>query len=515
VLDLPPGTLVAGRYQVVRLLGEGAVKRVFLAWDRLAQRQVALALLRTDRVGDPHVAARFSREARAASVLRSPYTVRVFDVGKRADGTRYLVSEAVLGRGLDAALAYGGVHPHAAGVWAAQILTALEEAHGRGVLHRDVKPENVLLAPAPDDPAGEVARLTDFGLAKILDGALEGSIALRTAQGVVMGTPEYMAPEQWRGSDLDARADLYAVGALLYEMLTGSPPFTADALPALCRMHHEAELPPMGGDVSDAARAYEPLLRVALAKDPDKRFRSAAAMRHAVQTVGAFTLPPAPTEMGPPPEALLATLPSAELLCDALPGPVQLLAGAEVVLGRTGHIVARCLPPGFDNDVRMRTVSRRHARLGWKGGAARVLDLQSAAGTTVNGRRVEPDAEGVALTHGDVLGLGPHVRFVYEHGPAAAGELPPWARLARVDKHGGGLVHVLVLLEATAGAGAGHALPLPVGKVGDAVWRVRARAGALVAAVGDDDPVALTDGQRWTLGRTRWNVALLPPPPVR
>jgi len=512
VLDLAPGTLVAGRYQVVRTLGEGAVKRVYLAWDRLAQRQVALGLLRDDRVGDPHIAARFSREARAASVLRSPYTVRVYDVGKRVDGTRYLVSEAVLGRGLDEALAHGGVDPHNAGVWAAQVLTALEEAHGRGILHRDVKPENVLLAPAPDDPVGEVARLTDFGLAKILDDALEGSIALNTAQGMVMGTPEYMSPEQWRGSDLDARADLYAVGALLYEMLTASPPFTAPTLREIAWMHAEMDVPPMDAGLSAEARAYEPLVRVALAKDPARRFRSAAAMRHAVQSVGGFVLPAAPTETDAAPEGAMDGVPSAELVCDALAGPVQLLAGAQVVLGRTGNIVVRCLPPGPENDTRMRTVSRRHCRLAWKGGGARVIDLQSTSGTTVNGHRVPVDLDGTPLAHGDLLGLGPHVRFVFEHGPASRGELPAWARLVRIDPYGRSLVHVLVLLEATAGAGPEHTLPLEPDLVGPQVWRLRTRAGALVAALDDNDPIALADGQSWSVGRTRWRVALLAAP---
>ncbi len=482
---------------------------MYLAWDRLGQRQVALGLLRDDRVGDPHVAARFSREARAASVLRSPYTVRVYDVGKRLDGTRYLVSEAVLGRGLDEALAHGGVHPRCAGTWAAQILTALEEAHGRGILHRDVKPENVLLAPAPDDPAGEVARLTDFGLAKILDGALEGSVALDTAQGMVMGTPEYMAPEQWRGSDIDLRADLYAVGALLYEMLTASPPFTAPTLREIARMHAEMDVPAMDPGLSSLARAYEPVVRVSLEKDPAKRFRSAAAMRQALQVVGGFVLPAAPTEHASAPEGVLDPVPSAELVCDALEGPVQLLAGAQVVVGRTGHIVVRCLPPGRDNDARMRTVSRRHCRLGWKGGGARVVDLQSASGTTVNAQKIPADPDGTPLAHGDILGLGPHVRFVFEHGPAEAGELPPWARLTRVDGYGAGLVHLLVLLEATAAAGADHALPLPPDLAGKSVWRLRSRAGSLVAALNSDDPVPLADGQTWTVGRTRWRVALI------
>ncbi|MEZ4394650.1 MAG: serine/threonine-protein kinase, partial [Polyangiales bacterium] len=178
---LDPGTLVVGRYQVVRSLGEGSVKRVFLAYDRLAQRQVALCLLRGEFGPDTHIGARFSREGRAAAALLSPYVVRVFDVGKTALGTRYLATEAVLGRGLDEALAYGAVPARIAVLWAAQVLAGLEEAHRRGVVHRDVKPENVMLASG--DGVIETAKLTDFGLAKLADPSLEGSIHLRTTQG--------------------------------------------------------------------------------------------------------------------------------------------------------------------------------------------------------------------------------------------------------------------------------------------------------------------------------------------
>ena len=218
--------MVAGRYAIVRPLGRGATKQVFLADDRLAGGQVALALLVADDGIDPTMAARFSREGKAASVLRSRYTVQVFDSGKLADGTRYLASEAVIGRGLDEALGRGAVAPALAARWTAQVLVALSEAHARGIFHRDVKPENVLLAPSG---AGEVAKLTDCGLAKVLDSALEGAMQLRTAQNVVLGTPEYMAPEQWQGGVVDARTDVYATGVMLYELLVGRPPFEVEA----------------------------------------------------------------------------------------------------------------------------------------------------------------------------------------------------------------------------------------------------------------------------------------------
>ncbi|MDB4932331.1 MAG: pknB, partial [Myxococcaceae bacterium] len=290
--ELASGTLYAGRYAVVRLLGRGSVKQVYLAYDRLAQTQVALARLAERHGADATVGARFSREARASSALTSPFTVRVFDAGKTADGERYLVSEAVLGRGLDEAVSAGPVAPHVAATWTIEVLSALAEAHARGLIHRDVKPENVMLAPSAGDAIGEVARLTDFGLAKLLDERLEGSVALRTAAGVVMGTPDYMSPEQWTGAPLDARADLYAVGVMLHEMLLGHPPFSAPTLAALAAQHCHAEVPPFPADASALARAYEPAVRRALAKSPDARWPDADAMRLAIESVGGVRLPP-------------------------------------------------------------------------------------------------------------------------------------------------------------------------------------------------------------------------------
>jgi serine/threonine protein kinase len=281
VEKLAAGTVIAGRYAVVRLLGTGSTKQVYLADDRLAATPVALAVLvPTSGARDPTLAARFSREGRAASVLRSPFTVRVFDVGKLGDGTRYLVTEAVLGRGLDAALAGGPVPAVQAARWALHVLAALAEAHGRGIIHRDVKPENVLLAPFP---GGEVAKLTDFGLAKLLDGSLEGSFQLRTAQNILLGTPQYMPPEQWHGHALDGRTDLYAVGVMLYEMLVGRVPFDGRTVAEVCTGHLTSEVPAFPAAVPAAMRALEPVVRCALEKRTTDRFPSADAMREAVE----------------------------------------------------------------------------------------------------------------------------------------------------------------------------------------------------------------------------------------
>jgi serine/threonine-protein kinase len=436
------GTRVAGRYVVERELGRGATKRVYLARDALTGVRVALALLAREFSGDPMIAARFSREARAASALRSPFIVRVFDVGKLEDQTRYLVLEAVLGRGLDQAMEDGAVEPERAARWALEVLAALHEAHSKGVIHRDVKPENVMLAPTP---GGELAKLTDFGLAKVVDSSLDGSLHLHTAANAVLGTPDYMAPEQWKGSTIDRRTDLYAVGVLLYEMLCGRAPFAAKELPNVYAGHLFALPPPFDPSMPAMALALEPVVRRALEKEPNDRFSTALEMAQAIAQV---------TGVRVPEEAFaLATVRwdvrslRAELVGDALDGPVTVLSTARVVLGRdaTADERVRCVrasADGIDGATQERTVSRSHAAIEWRGGHAWIVDLESTTGTTVDGRAL--GREPIELVSGAVIGLGPFVRYRFVHGACERGELPPWARLDRLDPGGAG--HAVLLL---------------------------------------------------------------------
>jgi hypothetical protein len=454
--ELSPGARVGGRYEVQRVLGRGAVKVVYLALDVLTRAPVAVAVLHPRPGADPTLGPRFSREARAASALRSPHVVRVLDVGKMDDGTRYMVSEAVLGRGLDEVIAYGAAPAMPAAIWTTEVLEGLIEAHARGILHRDVKPENVLLDPAADHPVGERAKLTDFGLAKVLDNALEGSVVLRTAQGVVMGTADYMSPEQWAGGPVDPRSDLYSTGAMFYELLTGRAPFHASTLREICAGHAIGVVPPFAEHVTAAARAFEPVVRRALAKRAADRFQGADEMRAAIEQVGGFALRahPAPAEPDDGPFV------RAELVTDVGVGPVQLVTVARAVLGRTGHVVLRCVPLDNDNDRRSRTISRRHARIEWRGGAPMLRDLGSVSGTFVNGQPLSSE-DAVALATGDVIAVGPHVRLRYDQSATEHGVLPRWARLTRIDAYGRGLLHLLVLHEADIADDADAAIELP------------------------------------------------------
>lgn|GEM_PF-5451528 len=298
---------------------------------------------------------------------------------------------------------------------------------------------------------------------------------MHTAVGVVMGTPDYMSPEQWAGAALDGRADLYAVGIMLYEMLLGRPPFEATTLPALAAMHCHAEVTPLPADAAPMVSALEPIVRRALARRPAQRWPDAVAMRAAIETASGVRLPTPPTVRALiPDDDVLDALHRVELMSDAGVGPVQVLATPRLFLGRTGHIVARCFPPSDENDRRARSVSRRHARVDWHGGYATIADLRSASGTSLNG----------------------------------PGALPAWARLTRLDRHALGVSHVLVLTEATVSRAHDAAIVAPR-DAHDATLIMRARNGRLVALRDEtEQPVELVDGQRWRLGDTTWTVAM-------
>src|ERR687897_3107268 len=260
--ELAPDTIVDGRYRVLRRLGAGGMAEVYLAEDSQLGRQVALKLLHRRFAEDGDFVERFRREASAAAGLQHPNVVQVFDRGEW-DGTYYIAMEFLPGRSLKQVVQdHGALEPTLAADLAIQILTAARFAHRRGIVHRDIKPHNVIV-----DDEGR-AKVTDFGIARA--GASD-----MTETGSVMGTAQYLSPEQAQGHPVDARSDLYSIGIVLYELLTGAPPFDADSPVTIAlKQISEEPLPPRQRNPA-VPPALDAVVLRALRKDPAERFQDA------------------------------------------------------------------------------------------------------------------------------------------------------------------------------------------------------------------------------------------------
>ena len=288
------GRTVDGRFVVRDLVGSGGMGAVYRAHQLSMDRDVALKVLRRDLAGDEQAVRRFFREARAASRLKNPHTITVFDFGQMEDGQLYLAMELLSGRSLSAMLSDED-RPMEVGRAArivTQVLDALVEAHSVGVLHRDLKPDNVfVLEGAGSD---EFVKVLDFGIAKIQAGS--GATSL-TGTGMAFGTPTYMSPEQAEARELDARSDLYSVGVMLFEMLAGKPPFEA-ATPLALILRKVQERPPTVFHVNPDVRipaAMDDLLAGLLAPAADGRPASAA---DAKRLLSAALVGPATSQVG-------------------------------------------------------------------------------------------------------------------------------------------------------------------------------------------------------------------------
>jgi len=222
------GQIVGGRYRVTQLLGEGGMGRVYLAEQQMGThvRKVAVKTLQAQYAQDAQVLARFHRECGTVSELEHPNTIQFFDFGQTPDGQLYIAMEFVQGQSLSAALQTGPMRPERVLKIMAQICGSLEEAHGRGVVHRDLKPDNVILTTRAGQ--ADFVKVLDFGIAKRSEAKDQAQEQKLTQQGMVLGTPPYMSPEQFSGKELDARSDIYSLGVMAYEMLTARLPFEAD-----------------------------------------------------------------------------------------------------------------------------------------------------------------------------------------------------------------------------------------------------------------------------------------------
>ncbi|MEU2759552.1 MULTISPECIES: protein kinase [unclassified Streptomyces] len=277
------GAVAGGRYQLRDLLGEGGMASVYLAYDSALDRQVAIKTLHTELGREQSFRERFRREAQAVAKLQHTNIVSVFDTGEDELGGAlmpYIVMEYVEGQPLGSVLAadirqHGAMPADKALKVTADVLAALETSHEMGLVHRDIKPGNVMMTKRG------VVKVMDFGIAR----AMQSGVTSMTQTGMVVGTPQYLSPEQALGRGVDARSDLYSVGIMLFQLLTGRLPFDADSPLAIAYAHVQEEPVAPSGINRSVTPAMDALVARALKKNPNERFPDAAAMRDEIARV--------------------------------------------------------------------------------------------------------------------------------------------------------------------------------------------------------------------------------------
>ncbi len=271
------GQVIDGRYRIIEVVGRGGMGSVFKAEHIAIRRTVAVKLLHPTLAQVPEVSRRFEREAFAIGRIGHPNCVNVSDFGNLPDGSLYLVMEYLKGRALSDELAQiGRMPPLRALLILRHILRGLGHAHANGIVHRDVKPENIILITNEDDP--DFAKILDFGIAKLLgEAAVDGGHERLTQAGMAFGTPIYMSPEQALGQTIDGRADLYAATIMAYEMIAGRPPFQAEDKIEVMAMHTARPVPPFSETAPEleVPESVEHLLLRGLSKRPGDRFADA------------------------------------------------------------------------------------------------------------------------------------------------------------------------------------------------------------------------------------------------
>ncbi|MEZ4452258.1 MAG: serine/threonine-protein kinase [Nannocystaceae bacterium] len=289
------GRVIAQRFRINKLIGEGGMGVVYQAHDTQVDRQVAIKLMRRECLSDNKFLTRFRRELEVTSQFRHPSTIRVYEHGETDDGRPYMVMELLTGDSLSERLERGRLPELQALQYAKQIAESLSEAHEHDVYHRDLKPDNLFIETVG---VTTVVKVLDFGIAG-------GADALRLTQaGEVFGTPQYMSPEQCNGQPLDHRTDIYSLGVILYEMIEGRPPFTAETPMATMLKHVRAKVPPP----RNAHPATSKLLMMALRKDRNKRIQTAGRFADLIgQCMGVVRA--AEEGRAPPPNELVSTTP--------------------------------------------------------------------------------------------------------------------------------------------------------------------------------------------------------------
>ncbi len=283
-----PSELLSGRYRIQAPLGEGAMGQVYQAEHVLMKKRVAIKVLRRELTENDEMVARFQREAQAAASLDSPHVCQATDFGQTDNGAFFLVMEYLEGETLESTVnTFGRLETPRALHIARQIASALQQAHSQGIVHRDLKPENIMLIERQGDPNS--VKIMDFGIAHMVASAEENDDgpARLTRKGMVYGTPHYMAPEQVAGDTVDARTDIYALGVVLFEMLTGTPPFEGETIAVIMGKHVTHPAPSLASRCPevDFPLELEALITTLLAKDSGDRPQSGAAVIASINQV--------------------------------------------------------------------------------------------------------------------------------------------------------------------------------------------------------------------------------------
>ncbi len=393
------GQILANNFEILEPIGAGAMGRVYRARQVSLDKIVAIKVLHQHLAGDERLAKRFHREARAASRLNHPNSLQIIDFGAAGDGTLYIAMELLKGR--DLGVVIKEEFPFALSRLVhitTQALSALEEAHAANIIHRDLKPENIVLVSMRGDP--DFVKVCDFGIAKIQDAKGDDSNAAITVAGIVCGTPEYMSPEQARGEPLDARSDIYSMACILYELATGTRPFSAETALGVVTQHLTE--PPVAPsrrrpDLPIDARLERLILR-GMAKRREERFGSAGEMRYALDAVRAEA------EGLPPPRTTTST---ARHAAAAVIAPAVAMAQASTLM--SGEIAARPRPRArwIAVGTGVGTAAIVLAIAGWALLGPRPVDrsnmgghVQPPAGAAVRGPPPPPSAAGQAVGEG-------------------------------------------------------------------------------------------------------------------
>jgi serine/threonine-protein kinase len=327
--------VLAGKYRIERVLGAGGMGVVAAAYHLQLDQRIAIKFLLPEALNNPEAVARFSREARAAVKIRSEHVARVTDVGTLESGAPYMVMEFLEGIDLSEWVRLHGPLPIAqAAEFIVQACEAIAEAHSLGIIHRDLKPANLFVIRRADGT--DSVKVLDFGISKLTNAASSGPDIAMTRTHTMMGSPLYMSPEQMASSrDVDAATDIWAIGATLFELLTGRAPFIADSIPQLCAMILQEPAPALRQFRPDAPEALQTVVARCLEKDRSRRYTNVAQLAHDLVAFGPERLKSSAERIGRVLQVGAASLPGPAVATSRTVEATTVGGGTQAAWGRT------------------------------------------------------------------------------------------------------------------------------------------------------------------------------------